>query len=215
MLGRRVRPPKIYPIQSILLVSIYVIVAFHVDSSNRTSYILCGLPSGPLLALWWAGGYDHQKCTPFKQVYLFQYTLFSVFMEIGPTGQHISSPAHLPDCSWPYGGPEGRPTKSAPHSNHFTCFNIRYYRFLWRSVHQDKIYPLGPTFRTTLGPMVGRRVIPPKIYPIQSILLVPICAILGFQRDRSNSYSRDFTCPVHLADHSWPYGGRRIGSPKI
>ena len=46
---------------------------------------------------------------PFNRFYLFQYTLFSIFMEIGPTGQDISSQVNLSDRSWPYGGPKGRP----------------------------------------------------------------------------------------------------------
>ena len=62
---------------------------------------------------------------------LFQHTLFSVFMEIGPTGHDISSPAHLSDHSWPYGGPEGRPTEYIPYPIDFTCFKLRYCRFSW------------------------------------------------------------------------------------
>ena len=96
---------------------------------------------------------------------------------------------HLPDYSWPYGGPEGRPTENIHHPIDFTCPNICYSRFSWRSVQQDRIYPLWPAFHTTLGPIYGGlegRVGPPKIYPIQSILLVPIYVILGFHGDRSN-----------------------------
>ena len=125
----------------------------------------------------------------------------SGFTEIGPTGQDRSSPAHLSDHSWPYGGPERRSTKNILHPIDFTCSTMRYPRFSWRYAQQDKIYPLRPTFRTTFGPMVGRRVGPPKIYPIQSILLVPIYVILGFHGNRSNRTRYIFS------DHSWPYGG--------
>ena len=132
MVGRRVGPTKIYPIQSILLVPIYIILGFHGDRSNRTRYILFGPPLGPLLALWWAGVWAHRKCTPSNRFYLFQYTLFWFFMEIGPTGQDISSPAHLSDHSWPNGGPEGRRTEDIPHPIDLTCSNIHYSQFSWR-----------------------------------------------------------------------------------
>ena len=66
-------------------------------------YILSGPPLlGPLLALWWAGGLAQQNYTPSNRLHLFQYTLLSVFMEVGPTGQDISSPAHVTNHSYPY-----------------------------------------------------------------------------------------------------------------
>ena len=55
--------------------------------------------------------------------------LSSVFMEIGPTGQDLSSPAHLADHSWPYGGPEGRPIENTPLD--FIFSNIYYAWFWW------------------------------------------------------------------------------------
>ena len=106
-------------------------------------------------------------------------------MEIGPTGQDISSPAHLSDHSWPYGGPEGRLTENIPHLIDLTCFTLF-------SVFSMEIGPTGQDISSPVHlsddswPMVGRSVDPPKIYPIQSILLVPIYVILGFHGDRSN-----------------------------
>ena len=50
-------------------------------------------------------------------------------MEIGPTAQDLSCPAHLADHSWPYGGPEGRPIENTPLD--FIFSNIYYAWFWW------------------------------------------------------------------------------------
>ena len=50
-------------------------------------------------------------------------------MEIGPTAQDLSCPAHLADHSWPYGGPEGRSIENTPLD--FIFSNIYYAWFWW------------------------------------------------------------------------------------
>ena len=129
-------------------------------------------------------------------------------MEIGSTRQDISSPTHLSDNSWPHDGREDKFTQNILHPIDFSCFNIHYPRFSWRKIHQDKIYPLRPTFRTTLGRMVGRRVGPYKVNPIQSIVLVSIYVILGFHGDRSN---RTYVLSDLLSVCYWPYCGPEGG----
>ena len=101
--GWKAGPSTICPIQLIFLVLICVVLGVQGDRSNRIRYILSGPPLlGPLLALWWAGGLAQQNYTPSNRLHLFQYTLLSVFMEVGPTGQDISSPAHVTNHSYPY-----------------------------------------------------------------------------------------------------------------
>ena len=71
-------------------------------------------------------------------------------------------------------------------------------------VQQDLRYPLPPTFWTTLGPMVGRRMVSSKVYSIQSMVLV--CMKLWSIFIELGRTEPNISSPAHLLDHSRPYG---------
>ena len=120
MVGQRVGPPKIYPVQSILFFQ-YTLFSGFMEIVPIGEVI--SSPAHLSYHSWPYGGPEGRptKIYPIQSILLVSICpLFLVF------------PAHLSDHSWPCGGPEGSPTENIPHPIAFTCFNIRYPRFSWR-----------------------------------------------------------------------------------
>ena len=142
----------VYLLKSILLVPIHIKIIFM--KLGPTAPVIFS-PTHLRDHSWPYGGPEDGAIENilFNRCYLFQYKLWSNFMELAESD--ISSPAHLSDHSWHYGEPEDGPMEDILHPIDFTCSIVRYSRCSWRKVQHDQRYPLRPTFRTTLGRSVG------------------------------------------------------------